>query len=86
MSLSVVLSNALSGMTVSQAGLATVSQNVANANTVGYSRQTVELQQRVVAGILNGVEIASINRAVDDFLVLELRTQRSNLGAATAAD
>ena len=86
MSLSIVISNALSGITVSQAGLANVSQNVANANTVGYSRQVLDLQQRVIADISNGVEVAGINRIVDGFLIRELRIQLSALGAATAAD
>ena len=51
MSISQVLQNGLSGLSASQAGLATISQNVANANTVGYSRQTVSLEQRVINGI-----------------------------------
>lgn len=86
MSLSIALSNALSGLNVSQAGLATISQNVANANTVGYSRQVIDLQQRVIGGVLNGVEVASVNRIVDSFLVRELQTQASTLGAAAAAE
>lgn len=86
MSLSIALSNALSGLNVSQAGLATVSQNVANANTIGYSRQVISLQQRIIGGVLNGVEVASINRIVDSFLVRELQSQASALGAAAAAE
>lgn len=86
MSLTLALANGLTGITASQIGLSTISQNVSNANTVGYSRQVVALEQRVIDGIGVGVDISSVNRIVDEFLVREVQSQRSVLGAAKAAD
>ena len=56
-----------------QRGLATVNNNVANANTDGYSRQTVDFAERspVRTGdsyLGTGVEVAGINRAFDQFV------------------
>ena len=42
MSLSTTLSNALSGLQVAQQALAVTANNVANANTPGYSRKVAE--------------------------------------------
>ena len=86
MSLSLALSNGLSGLAASQRGLSTISQNVANANTVGYSRQVIQLEQQVIDGIGVGVDIASVDRQVDSFLVREVQNQRSILGDAKAAE
>lgn len=82
MTIGAILQNAQSGLAVSQAAIGVISQNVANANTVGYSRQIAELQERVVGGVGSGVEIAGIKRVVDTFLVRELRGQASALGKA----
>ncbi len=82
MSLTVTLQTGLSGLIASQQALSVVSQNVANANTEGYSRQVASLQQTVIAGKGVGVELASVNRVVDEFLIREQRAQRSVLGAA----
>ena len=82
MSIGLILQNGLSGLQASQAGLATISQNVANANTVGYSRQIVSLEQRVVNGISSGVSIGDTSRVIDNFLTRELQIQQSNQGEA----
>ncbi len=65
MSLAVTLSNALSGLAANQSALQVTSNNVANANTEGYARKTVELESRLLDGIGSGVSISGINRAVD---------------------
>ena len=85
MSITAILQNSLSGLNVAQSAMAVVSQNVANANTVGYSRQIVEFEARIVAGISSGVTISGIERVIDDFLVRELQGQTSVLGAARAS-
>lgn len=82
MSLGVALSNGLSGLIANQGALAVVSQNVANANTVGYSRRVASLEQSVIDGKGAGVNLASINRVVDEFLIRQQRAQRSVFGAA----
>ncbi len=82
MSLTLALTNGLSGLVASQNALSVVSQNVANANTVGYSRQEAALEQTVIAGKGAGVELASVKRVVDEFLIRQKRDQSSVLGAA----
>ncbi len=69
MSISVSLGNALSGLYAARAALDTISANVANANTVGYARKTVDLSVRADAyGGGGGVEVRSIVRWTDAFL------------------
>ncbi len=79
MSLAVTLSNALSGLAVNQSALQVTSNNVANANTEGYARKTVALESRLLDGIGSGVSISGINRAVDEFLVREVRRESGTL-------
>lgn len=86
MTISLALANGLSGINASQAVLASISQNVANANTAGYSRQVVELEQQVINGRGVGVQVSAVKRVVDQFLVRELRTQISSLGSAQAIE
>jgi len=68
MSISSSLGNALSGLYAARAALDTISANVANANTVGYARKTVDLSVRADAGGAGGVEVRSIVRWTDAFL------------------
>ncbi|MDH5541124.1 MAG: flagellar hook-associated protein FlgK, partial [Rhizobacter sp.] len=70
-----------------QAALQTTGNNIANVNTPGYSRQTVELQtaggQMTGAGFFGkGVEVATVTRAHDKFLAREVATT----GSLAAAD
>ena len=76
MSLAITLSNALSGLVDGQSALQVTSNNVANANTVGYTRKTVDLESRLLDGIGAGVQISGVNRAVDEFLVREVRREK----------
>ena len=82
MSISQILQNGLSGLQASQAALAAISQNVANANTVGYSRQNISLEQRVINGVSNGVSVGDTTRVIDTFLASGLQIQQSNEGEA----
>ena len=50
MSLNAVLSNALSGLAVAQNAFAVTSNNVANVNTEGYSRQVAQQETVVIDG------------------------------------
>ncbi|WP_165840035.1 flagellar hook-associated protein FlgK [Motiliproteus coralliicola] len=56
---------ALQGLSVAQRGFEVASNNIANVNTPGYSRQQVELTSRSAPE--QGVQIVSINRVVDLF-------------------
>lgn len=82
MSLTLALTNGLSGLIASQGALSVVSRNVANANTVGYSRQEASLEQTVIAGEGAGVNLANVSRVVDEFLIRQKREQGSVSGAA----
>ena len=85
-SISVALHSALSGLQVNQTALGTTSNNIANANTEGYSRKIVNLQTLIVDGEGGGVEVASVTRKVSEFLVRDLREQISLLGTAATLD
>jgi flagellar hook-associated protein 1 FlgK len=85
-SLSVALYSALSGLQVNQTSLGVTSNNIANANTEGYSRKIVDLQTIIVDGEGGGVEVAGISRKVSEFLVRDLREQISLLGTAGVLD
>lgn len=80
MSLSATLTNALSGLSVAQRALSVTSNNVANANTEGYSRKQVNQATRMVDGQSLGVKSEDPSRVVDEFLTGELRRQESSLG------
>jgi len=73
-----ILSTTISGLLAYQRGLATASNNVANANTPGYSRQRVELATRTPqlygSGFIgSGVQVTTIRRQYDEFLAASLR-------------
>lgn len=82
MSLTLALNNALSGINVSQRSLAVLSNNVANANTPGYSRQVAELGSQSVAGSGAGARIEQIVRKIDIYLNRAVQQQNSVVGAA----
>jgi len=68
-----ILSNAVSGLNAYQRALATVSNNIANVNTEGYTRQVVEFSSNspeLVAGSYSGkgVNVSGITRVYDQYL------------------
>lgn len=74
---------ALSGLNAARAGLTTTSHNIANANTVGYSRQQVIQEARPSQGgdigyIGQGVDIQSVQRVYSDFLNTQLQQATSD--------
>lgn len=72
MGLTQALSSALSGLRVTQAGIGVVANNIANAETPGYTRKSLALQS---SGANQGVSIASINRELDIYTQRQLRTE-----------
>ncbi|CAA6604531.1 putative Flagellar hook-associated protein [Rhodospirillaceae bacterium LM-1] len=86
MSLTLGLSTAISGLQVSQRSLDLISHNIANVNTEGYSRKSVFAESRVLAGRGAGVQIAAIQRTVDDNLRKDLRTESGNWANAETLD
>lgn len=77
MSLGIALQNAVSGLHLNQRALDVTAQNVANVNTNGYSRKTVNQEALVIAGQGAGVQISSITRTVNEFMLKDLRVQVS---------
>lgn len=69
-------------MQVSQLGLATVSQNVVNANTPGYSRQVAQTSASSANGFGTGVQLDTISRISDHFLVARTLTATSDASYA----
>ena len=70
---------ATSGLYASQRGIRTVSNNVANVNTVGYVRLDHNQQARVTGNTPAGVEVGTVRRAADRFL------QAASLAASSSA-
>jgi len=82
MSLNISLLTAISGLNVTRTAIDVASQNVANANTEGYSRKIVNLEARNILGTGAGVRVSSITRNVDEFLLRDLRAQTGSLGTS----
>lgn len=80
MGLTLALNNALSGLNVNQRTMAVISNNIANANTEGYSRQQVDLASITYDGTGQGVRVDEIVRKVDEYLQNAIVRQGANLG------
>ncbi|MEX2196693.1 MAG: flagellar hook-associated protein FlgK [Thermoleophilaceae bacterium] len=91
------LQTALRGLLAQQRALDVTSHNIANANTVGYSRQEAlmgaadafEIAGGAVAGgagaqLGTGVEVTAYRRIRDNFLDLQYRAQAMRLGGYAA--
>jgi flagellar hook-associated protein 1 FlgK len=82
-----------SGLRAYSRALATVGDNIANAQTAGYARRTVQLREAPAAGDIvlsrnsirpGGVEIAGLSRSVDSWLVDDARTSSGDAAQASA--
>lgn len=80
MSLMSALNAAVSGLRTSQAGINLVAQNVANAESVGYTRRVISPVQVVTGGKTTGVRTGEVQRVLDTLTQKQLRTEMS--GAA----
>ncbi|MCH7487430.1 MAG: flagellar hook-associated protein FlgK [Proteobacteria bacterium] len=80
-SLTQALRTAQSGLLVNQAALNAVANNIANVNTKGYSRKTVNFEQRVVDGAGAGVQLSELTRQIDEGLLKSLRLELSNFSS-----
>jgi len=83
------LHTSLRGLLAEQRALDVTSHNIANANTLGYSRQEAQLQAtdalfEAGSGQLGtGVDVMAYKRIRDSFLDLQYRTQAMQVGAGT---
>lgn len=78
----------LRALTAARLGMQTAGNNVANANTAGYSRQRVDLAAALPYGVSGnlqlgtGVDVRGISRLVDEGLQRRLQLQLGIVGAA----
>ena len=82
MGLSQALSTAMSGLRATQASIALVGSNVANAETPGYVRKTVIQVAGMTGDYGSSVLLNGVDRQLDQYLQTQLRTETS--GAAYA--
>ena len=88
MSLGFGMGSGMRALTAARLGMQTAGNNVANANTVGYSRQRVELTAAMPYStgtglqIGSGVDVRSISRLVNQGLERRMQTQLGLVGAA----
>jgi flagellar hook-associated protein 1 FlgK len=91
------LQTALSGLIAEQTALDTAGNNIANANTEGYSRETALLEPDspltipalsshtgLGAQLGTGVSVTTITRVRNEYLDAQYRSQNSSLSSATA--
>lgn len=74
MSLTIAMNNAVSSLQVNQAAIQLTSNNIANANTPGYTRKLAIQEQVRLGGTGAGVKLSMVTRQVDSFLTKELHS------------
>ncbi len=84
MGLTQALASALSGLQVNQVSLALVSSNVANADTPGYTRKTLDQVASAGNGVNIGVRIGDVQRQLDQYVQRQLRMENSGASYADA--
>jgi flagellar hook-associated protein 1 FlgK len=82
MGLTQSLSTALSGLQVNQATIALVAANVANADTPGYTRKTLDQVATVGNATDVGVRISDVQRVLDQYVQQQLRVENSGANYA----
>ena len=86
MDITLSLNNALSGLQAAQANLSVISSNIANAQTPGYSRETVPLESQIVGGNGAGVTTGLVQRQIDQNLSEAAREQDTATSFAATTD
>lgn len=82
MSLNSILGSAASGLAAAQAGLRSVSNNIANVGVSGYARERVSLTTGVVSGQVSGVVVGEPTRVADRFLEANVYRRAGDYGRA----
>lgn len=83
MSLNLALTAAVSSLMSVQKQMGVASNNIANATTEGYSKQTVNLASRVTGGVGTGVTDNGITTSVDKFLLASIVASTTSSSAAS---
>ncbi len=71
-------------LTAQNAGISVATNNVANANTPGYSQEVVGLEAVDNGSQVGGVTTGATSRVADDLLSARIRSSAGNLASATA--
>lgn len=79
MGLGGVLNVANSGLAVTQSGLDVVARNIANVDTEGYTRKSLDQENIYTPDGGRGVRVIDVSRDVDSFVQERLRVQTSTL-------
>jgi flagellar hook-associated protein 1 FlgK len=79
-----LLSLGSAGIAAQNAGVAVATNNVANANTDGYSRQRIDLESLLAAPLVGGVRSGAADRAQDNLLSGQIRTSAGSLAMSQA--
>src|SRR5215813_12034822 len=75
MSIAQALSASLSGLHATQASLSLVASNIANAQTPGYVRKTLDLVSSSAQDTGVSVRVEGINRELDEYVQRQLRVE-----------
>ena len=86
MSLIIALQSAVSSLQANQLALSLTANNVANANTEGYTRKVMGQETRILDGRGAGVFLTGVTREIDANLLRELRVQSASLGSDQVRD
>ncbi len=86
-----MLSTAITGLNAAQVALNTTSNNVANASTVGYSRQSVYQVESITQdsgsySVGSGVNVVAVQRAYSQYLTSAVWSANASLQSATTAN
>ncbi len=80
MSITLALGAAMSGLTTAQQGLDSVSRNISNVNTKGYTRKIFVQESQVLSGTGVGVRAKALTRNVDESLMRDIRREAAMAG------
>lgn len=91
MTISGLFNSGLSSLLASQTALSVTSNNIANVNTPGYTKQDIVLNvansiQTGAGFIGTGVTVAGITRSYDQFIQAQLLNQQQSQGRSAAMD
>jgi flagellar hook-associated protein 1 len=86
-----MLNIGISGLNAAQVALSTVSNNIANASTSGYSEESVQQVESVTQSnglytIGSGVDVVAVQRAYSQYLTSALWSSNSSLQSATTTN
>ena len=82
-SLSSIISSASSGLAAAKAGIAVISNNVANSGVASYSLQTQDVSTLDAGNQAYGVRIGAVSTSINAALLASSFSMASNVGAAT---